>query len=110
MLRSVDGTDEYVELVARYEVKTENPNLLQLAINKHNERTGQDSSCVITRARWQTGWCGILLMARTAINKDSLLTSLGGVGSKASVDILQTTALSDKYDMRLRKDAAGRDW
>jgi putative heme-binding domain-containing protein len=39
--------------------------------------------------------------------KTSLLTSLSGVGSKASVDILQTTALSDRYSMQLRKEAAG---
>ena len=46
-------------------------------------------------------------MAADSNQQKNLLTSLGGVGSKASVDILQTTALSDKYDMRLRKDAAG---
>ena len=53
VLRSVDGTDEYVELVARYEVKTENPNLLHVAINKHNERTGKAAAALLLRARWQ---------------------------------------------------------
>jgi putative membrane-bound dehydrogenase-like protein len=106
VLRSVSGTDEYVELVARYELKTENPNLLQLALSKHNEETGQAAAALLL----QLG--GSSLVWRIINNTDSsqqnnMLASLSEVGSKTSVDILQTTALSDKYNMHLRKEAAG---
>jgi hypothetical protein len=47
VLRSISGTDEYVELVARYELKTENTNLLQLALSKHNEETGQAAAALL---------------------------------------------------------------
>ena len=106
VLRSVSGTDEYVELVARYEVKTENPNLLQLAISKSTERTGKAAASLLlqqggSRLAWD------VINGADDNQKDSLLVSLSGVGSKASVDILQTTALSGKYSMQLRKKAAG---
>ena len=106
VLRSVSGTDEYVELVARYEVKTENPNLLQLAISKHDERTGKTAAALLlqlggSRLVWD------IINGSDSNQQNKLLTSLAGVGSKTSVDILQTIALSDKYSMPLRKEAAG---
>jgi putative heme-binding domain-containing protein len=38
--------------------------------------------------------------------KDKMLNALARVGSKESIDILQTIAFSDKYDMAMRKSAA----
>ena len=112
VLRSVYGTDEYVELVARYEVKAENPNLRQLAISKPQEKTGRSAAALLIELEgsaliWE------IINGRDSIQQKSLLESLSGVGSKRSIDILQTTAFSDRYTMPLRKEAAGmigRSW
>lgn len=106
VLRSVAGTDEYVELVARYEAKAENPNLLQLAISKYDERSGKNAAALLL----QLGGSKLVwdvINGADSIKKNNLLVSLSGVGSKTSVDMLQTIALSDKYPMSLRKKAAG---
>ena len=106
VLRSVYGTDEYVELVARYEVKTENPNLRQLAISKPDERTGRSAASLLL----ELGGSGLVwdvINGSDSSQQKNLLTALARVGSKRSIDILQTTALSDKYGMHLRKEAAG---
>ena len=106
VLRSVYGTDEYIELVERYEVTAENPNLLQLAISKHDERTGRAAAAVLLQHGgghlvWE------IINGSDGNQQNNLLASLAAVGSKTSVDILQTTALSGKYSMQLRKEAAG---
>jgi len=106
VLRSVYGTDEYVELVARYEVKAENPNLRQLAISKPSEETGTSAAALLIELEG-AGLIWEIINGHDSSQQKNLLASLSGVGSKRSIDILQTTALSDKYSMPLRKEAAG---
>ena len=48
-----------------------------------------------------------VINAKDNTQKNDLLASLSGVGSKESIDMLQQIALSGKYDMALRKEAAG---
>lgn len=107
VLKSVAGTDEYIELVDRYEVKAENPNLLQLAISKHEERTGRSAASLLLELGGSKLVWGVI-NGKDNSQKNNLLQSLSGVGSKESIDMLQQIALSDKYDMSLRKEAAGR--
>lgn len=107
VLLSVAGTDEYVELVTRYEVKTENPNLLQLAISKHDERIGKNAATLLLQLGGDKLVWNIINSKDTA-QQNNLLSSLAGVGSKKSVDMLQMIALSDKYAIPVRKEAAGK--
>lgn len=111
VLQSVNGTNEYIELVNRYEVRSQNNNLLQLAISKPHD-IGRDAAGLLLHL-------GGVSLVTNVINgkdeaqKDSLLISLAGVGSKESIDILQNIALSNKYDTALRKSAAhkiGNSW
>jgi putative heme-binding domain-containing protein len=106
VLRSIAGTDEYVEMVARYNVKSENPNLLQLSINKHDERLGNNAMALLlqlggSKLAWD------IINGTDSTKRNNLLESMAGVGSKTSIDILQEIALSGKYAMSLRKEAAG---
>ncbi len=106
VLQSVAGSDEYVELVSRYKVKSENNNLLQLAISKHNEPIGKNAGALLL----QLGGDKLVwdvINAKESTEQNSLLSSLAGVGSKASIDMLQSIALSNRYAMPLRKEAAG---
>ena len=106
VLQSVAGTDEYVELVSRYKVKAENNNLLQLTISKHDEPIGKNAAALLLQlGADKLVWD--IINAKDSTQQDNLLASLAGVGSKVSIDMLQNIALSNKYDMRLRKEAAG---
>lgn len=112
VLQSVAGTDEYIELVSRYEVRSQNNNLLQLAINKPHEGIGRDAAGLLLHLGG-TALISNVINGKDEAQKDSLLISLAGVGSKESIDILQNIALSNKYDMPLRKSAAhkiGNSW
>lgn len=112
VLKNVNGTNEYIELVNRYEVKSENDNLLQLAIAKSSEAVGKDAAGLLI------GLGGNKLVWDVINGKDtsrqySLLRALAGVGSNQSIDLLQQVALTNSYAMPLRKLAAqkiGNSW
>jgi putative membrane-bound dehydrogenase-like protein len=112
VLRTVAATDEYIELVSRYKVKSENKNLLQLAIDKSNEPIGKNAAGLLLQ------FSGINLVQKILNGKDTvqqynLLTALGSVGSTESINILEKAALNSKYDLELRKRAAqkiGKSW
>ena len=112
VLKSMAGTDEYVELVARYAVKAEKPNLLRLAISKYDERLGKNAAALLlelggSKLAWD------IINSSDSAKQNNLLQSMAGVGSKISIDMLQNIALSKKYEMSLRKEAAamiGKSW
>jgi len=105
VLLSVNGTDEYNELIERYEVKTENENLLKLALNKPHQSVGRNAAGLLLKLGGSNPAWNII-NGKDEAQKDSLLIALARVGSKSSLDILQTVALSPKYSMPLRKKAA----
>jgi putative membrane-bound dehydrogenase-like protein len=112
VLQSVNGTDEYIELVSHYEVKSENQNLLTLAVEQSNKHVGKDAAGLLLHLGGSKLIWNIISGNDTAAQQ-SLLAALAGVGSKESIDILQTVALSNKYAMTLRKQAAqkiGNSW
>jgi putative membrane-bound dehydrogenase-like protein len=112
VLQSVAGTDEYIELVSRYEVRSQNNNLLQLAISKPHEGVGRNAAGLLLHLGVASLVSGVI-SGKDEGPKDSLLIALAGVGSKESIDILQNMALTNKYDMPLRKSAAhkiGNSW
>ncbi len=113
VLDSIQGTDEYIELVSRYEVKSQNQNLLTLAVEKPNESVGKDAAGLLLHLGGAAIIWNIMNGNDTGAQQSSLITALAGVGSKESIDMLQTITLSKKYDMTLRKQAAqkiGNSW
>ena len=105
VLQSVNGTNEYIELVSRYAVKSQNKNLLQLAINKPYESVGKNAAGLLfhlggSQLTWK------VINGKDTAQQNNLLGALAGVGSKESIDMLQTIALSKKYELLLRKLAA----
>ena len=109
---TVRGTREYLDLVTRYEVNTENPHLLELAIEKSGEDIGRDAAGLLLSLGGSHFAIGVLKGKDTA-RAAALLNALGGVGSKTSIDMVQNIALSPAYSMDLRKLAAGnigRSW
>ena len=112
VIASLRGTPEYVEMVKKYEVRQENPELLDLAISQSDKSLGRGAAGLLLQlGGGKLAWKTILEKDTSRSNK--LLRALGGVGSKESLDILQTITLSEKYPMELRKMAAsriGRSW
>ena len=112
VLKSVYGTQEYIDLVNRYEVQSQNPNLLQLALDKPDEPVGKEAAGLLLQQHGSAlAWK--ILNGKDTTQQNNMLAALASVGSKESIDILQTVALSDKYGMPLRRQAArkiGNTW
>lgn len=112
VIESLKGTPEYIEMVKKYEVRAENPNLLHLAIAESNRSVGRNAAGLLLqlgggKLAWKT------IHEKDTATSNRLLAALGGVGSKESLDILQVITLSNKYPLELRKVAAskiGRSW
>jgi putative heme-binding domain-containing protein len=107
LLKSAAGTSEYIDLVRRYELKSENKNLLELAINKGNQSIGRNAAGLLvkfggTRLIWK------VINGKDSARSNALITSLSRAGSKESVDILQAITLSKKYPTELRRQAASK--
>ncbi|MBS1610530.1 MAG: c-type cytochrome [Bacteroidetes bacterium] len=107
VLKAMPDTAEYLELVQRYRVTEENPNLLKLALAKvKNDISGNATELLLAQKGSALVW--------NAINdKDTSITikmlgALAGVGSSESIGILQTVALSDNYLTPVRKYAAAQ--
>ena len=107
VILSVMGTREYIDLVKRYKLRSENKNLLGLAIQKNNEELGRDAADLLLSM-------GGAPMVKTVLSgKDTsravaMMNAVGGVGSKTSIDMLQQFALTDSNPMHMRKIAAGK--
>ncbi|WP_247236961.1 PVC-type heme-binding CxxCH protein [Telluribacter sp. SYSU D00476] len=98
------GTPQYMELVARYELPSENNRLLQLAVSKPYEGTGREAGRLLLKQG------GTPLVWSTVKGKETdkaaaVLASIRGVGSKESLNILSTVALDSKYPMSVRREA-----
>lgn len=112
VIQSVKGTPEYVELVRQYEVRSENPNLLTLAIDSSNSGIGRDASGLLLKQ----GGEPLIVTVINGIDTTKaakLLNALGGVGTKESIGLIQNVALNKKYPMSVRREAAskiGHSW
>ncbi|TLU94254.1 PVC-type heme-binding CxxCH protein [Dyadobacter sediminis] len=95
------GTALYLELVARYELASENNRLLDLAIAQASTRTG---GAAATQLMKQNGselvWN--VIKGKDAEKSENILTALKGVGSKESLEMLETVSLDKKYPAGMR--------
>jgi len=104
--------DEYIELIRRYNVRTENDNLLKLAIAKPDRSLGKNAAGLLFKLN------GLPLIWNTIKGKDTLqqkqlLGAIGSVGSTETVDLLQKLALSKEYGTYINQQAAmrvGNSW
>ena len=85
---------------------------MQLAIDSINTDLGTDAAGLLLSVKGDELAWNVLNGKDTAQAK-ALLCIISGVGSKESIDMMQTVALSAKYPMNIRKDAAsniGNSW
>ena len=104
LMSDVYGTQEYIELVSRYEPVAENARLKQLAIQKSADGIGRDAARQLLKQ-------GGASLAWDAINGNdqegatSMVTALRRVGTKESIGILREVALDEKRPTALRREA-----
>jgi len=112
ILAASRGSDEYLELVRQYQVTGENDHLLQMALDSADNSRGRGAAGLLLEQKGGKLVWAIVNGTDTA-NTRKILNAISRVGSKESLNILQTTALSSKYSMPVRKEAAakiGNSW
>ncbi|TDB63967.1 PVC-type heme-binding CxxCH protein [Arundinibacter roseus] len=104
LLDSSYGTADYIELVGRYGVPSENKRLLALAIQKPYEGMGRDAGRILLS---QDGAPLIraTLKGTDAAKATAALASIRSVGTKESLEILRTVALDAKQPLSIRREA-----
>ena len=111
VIEQVQGTPEFIELVKRYKLNTQNSNLLKLALEKNNEQLGRDAARLLLEQQGEP-------MVRAVINKKdsssaAMINALSRVGSKQSIDMIQQVMLSKNYPFEMREQSAqmiGKSW
>ncbi|WP_234364272.1 PVC-type heme-binding CxxCH protein [Lunatibacter salilacus] len=99
------GTEEYLEMVQRFEVKKENPRLLQLAIDQSDNNLGRTAAAMLLR---QNGKPLITQVIKSEDEKAILntLMALRGVGTKESLEILEGVTFDQQTPLTIRREAA----
>lgn len=105
VLKSVSGSSEYIDLVRQYNLKSEKNNLFALAVKKPDAGEGRDAADLLLKFN------GLPLIQQAAKGKDTamavaIIQSLGKVGSRESIDFIQSVVLSSAYSKTVRKEAA----
>ncbi len=112
LLDETYGTEDYIELVERYEPVTENDRLFNLALSKSNEVVGRDAGKLLLE---QAGVSYITekLLRLNEEKKIALLGSLKTSGSIEAIHILRTAALNAGESRDVQASAArflGGSW
>jgi putative membrane-bound dehydrogenase-like protein len=98
------GTPVYLEMVSRYELTGENKRLLELAISKSSAPIGRSAAQqLLTQGGSPLVWNTI--KGKDEDKAEGILASIKGVGSKESLNILETVALDAKQPIGLRTEA-----
>jgi len=105
VLQSIAGTNEYLDLVNRYELHTENNKLLQFAIDSSRKSLGVNAARTLLKLGGENMAWKIINGADTA-SANRLLVSLGRVGNSEAIDMLQKVALGKSYLPLVRQTAA----
>ena len=98
------GTPEYMEMVQRYEPKSENARLRQLIIDKYMDGIARNAARQLLKQNgeamvWET------VNGPDAEAASRMITALRWVGSKSSLNLLKTVALDENRPVALRRDA-----
>ncbi len=105
VLSALQGSAEYLDLVRQYSVKSENKNLLAIALAKPDSVLGKNAADILLKQG------GLPLIQQAVKGKDTadaiaVINVVGRIGSKETVDFIQGIALSSSYHQQLRNKAA----
>jgi putative heme-binding domain-containing protein len=105
VLAGLYGTSQYIELVNRFELKSECNNLLKILMQQPYQSVSKSAGISLIQL------CGIqpiwnIINSKDLAQQKSLVSVLGLIGSTELVDMLQTILLSEKYSLTLKKYCA----
>ncbi|WKN44567.1 PVC-type heme-binding CxxCH protein [Tunicatimonas pelagia] len=103
-LDNVAGSDTYVELVKRYELKEYQPALLALALEKPQEAVGVEAAKLLLDFEGESLITNMLEEGSTEEQMD-LIQALKRVNSEKSIDVLQGVIANQQRPLSLRREA-----
>lgn len=106
VLDNVEGTEEFVEMVQRFELKEENPRLLQLALAESEDNVGRNAAATLLNQG------GSQQIRKILFGKDEeatlkMLTAIRGIGSKESLQLVEELTFTNSVPLSIRREAAG---
>ena len=105
VLAKVYGTPAYLQLVSQYQIKSESPGILQLAIDKSKENVGTDAVQLYMQLG-NTPRLISLLKSKDTARSVKLIEPLANIGEGKAIDILQSAIISNVYPASVRMAAA----
>ncbi|MBO9574033.1 MAG: c-type cytochrome, partial [Chitinophagaceae bacterium] len=112
VLKSVYGTQTYIDLVKRYELKSETPRLLQLALDKPEEDIATEAVRILIGFK-QNSTINNIVKGNDHSKAIKMLTALSKVAYKESMDIYRDVISAKGYADTVKSTAAfmvGRSW
>lgn len=106
VLNDLEGTQEFVEMVQRFEVKEENPRLLKLTLANSDNAIGRSAANTLLK-QGGAGLVNQVLSGKDEKQIFELLQAIKGVGSKESIQILETLTFDQMRPLSVRREAAG---
>lgn len=106
VLNDVEGTEEFVEMVQRFELKNENSRLLQLALAQSDQGLGRNAATTLFN---QGGTNDIrqVLFGQDQSSTLQMLAAIRGIGSKESLQLIEELTFNSSVPMAIRREAAG---
>ena len=105
------GTQEYLELVAKYELTTENNRLLDMAVKNPNNLAQTAVGQLLKQKGAPLVW-GVIDGQNTDASI-AIMAAMKGVGSRESVEMLKSVATDSKRNLNVRREAmrsVGGSW
>ena len=112
LLNETYGTQDYLELVARYEPVFENDRLFQLATSRPNTDIGRDAGRLLLRQAPNSYIWAKLDKSNDEV-QEALLASIKAVGNSNALTILASVAAGTSFPLSVRLQAArylGGSW
>ncbi|MDO9551213.1 PVC-type heme-binding CxxCH protein [Rhodonellum sp.] len=106
VLNDVEGTQEFVEMVQRFEVKEENPRLLKLVLANSDNNIGRSAAGTLLR-QGGADHVNQVLAGKDEKQIFAMLQAIKRVGSKESIQILEALTFDQKQPLSVRREAAG---
>lgn len=103
-LSSVEGTQEYIELIKRYDLKEYNQKLLALALQKPEDNIGAESARLLLNMGGERAVSGVLRNG-TAKDKETMIAVLKRVDNGQSHDMLMDIIRSQQQPLGVREQA-----
>ncbi len=99
------GSAEFVELVQRFELREENPRLLELALAESEQNTGRNAASTLLNQG------GLPMVRQTLLGTDEantlkIINAIRGIGSKESLELLEELTFDPNLPLAIRREAA----